>query len=386
MIYLDSAATTCPNYLSYSFGCSWFNANTPYGAESREALADAENVVKRFLGVSSGKIVFGGTASVMFKYLFDKIGDAWRDSMSDADKDESKNNEIKWHSLFSSPYEHECIANGEKGIYVCDIDELKDKDIVKDKMWRNCIPITFCQLVSNITGEVFPVADIGAVARELNGFFVCDMTASIGKYGIPKHLEDFCDCVIASAHKFHGEKGQGFIWVSDRFNEWLNGIDYIGTPDVAGAASTAYAFMRTVVHYYHRHPPTWDNAVRDALFKQGVKHTVICLSGAEDCSRDIVCLRIFGVYADALQNFLASKKIYIGVGHSSCEDGEGRYRVLMHAGYSEKEASECIRLSFDGGVTPTTQAEIDEFAKAVKEFIVTYGISQEEQEDEDEGN
>lgn len=386
MIYLDSAATTCPNYLSYSFGYSWFNANTPYGAESREALADAENVVKRFLGVSSGKIVFGGTASVMFKYLFDKIGDAWRDSMSDADEDEGKNNEIKWRSLFSSPYEHECIANGEKGIYVCDIDELKDKDIVKDKMWRNCIPITFCQLVSNITGEVFPVADIGAVARELNGFFVCDMTASIGKYGIPKHLEDFCDCVIASAHKFHGEKGQGFIWVSDRFNEWLNGIDYIGTPDVAGAVGTAYALMRSVVHYNHRHPPVWDNAVRNALFDQGVKHSTMGLSGAEDYTNDIVCLRIHGVYADALQNFLASKKIYIGVGHSSCEDGEGRYRVLMHAGYSEKETSECIRLSFDGGVNPTTQDEIDEFAKAVKEFIVTYGISQEEQEDEDEGN
>nr|DAH10612.1 MAG TPA: cysteine sulfinate desulfinase/cysteine desulfurase [Caudoviricetes sp.] len=385
MIYLDSAATTFPKHQFY--GCaSWLNANTPYGAESREALFNAENSVKHSLGVSSGKVVFGGTASVMFKYLFDKIGDAWCDSMSDADEDESKKNKIKWHSLFSSPYEHECIANGEKGIYICDIDELKDKDIVKDKMWRNCIPITFCQLVSNITGEVFPVVDIGTVARELNGFFVCDMTASIGKYDIPDHLEDFCDCVIASAHKFHGKKGQGFIWVSDRFNEWLNGIDYIGTPDVSGAANTAYALMRAMVHYYYRQPPAWDNAVRDALFKQGVKHSVICLFGAEDCVRDIVCLRIYGVYADALQNFLASKEIYIGVGHSSCEDGKGRYRVLMHAGYSEKEASECIRLSFDGGVHRTTQNEIDEFAKAVKEFIVTYGISQEEQEEENEGN
>lgn len=384
MIYLDSAATTYPKYSSYS--CTWLNANTPYGAESREALFNAENSVKHSLGVNSGKVVFGGTASVMFKYLFDKIGDAWSDSMSDADEDESKEDKIKWHSLLSSPYEHECIANGEKGIYVCNIDELKDKDIVKDKMWHNCIPITFCQLVSNITGEVFPIADIGTVTRELNGFFVCDMTASIGKYDIPEHLEDFCDCVIASAHKFHGEKGQGFIWVSDRFNEWLNGIEYIGTPDVAGAVETAYALMRSVVHYNHCCTEEWDNAVRNALFEQGVKYSTMALSGAEDYITDIVCLRINGVYADALQVFLASKKIYIGVGHSSCEDGKERYRVLMHAGYSEKEASECIRLSFDGGVTPTTQYEIDEFAKAVKEFIVTYGISQEEQEEENESN
>lgn len=375
MIYLDSAATTFPKYPSYS--CAWLNANTPYGAESRKALVDAENSVKRSLGVKSGKVVFGGTASVMFKYLFDRITDAWLEAFDDDDVPD------KLYRMMSTPYEHECIAS--QSVFIHDIEELCNKEAVRGHCCGKT-PITFCQLVSNITGEVFPVSDIGTVTRELDGFFVCDMTSAIGKYGIPEHLEDFCDCVIASAHKFHGEKGQGFIWVSDRFNEWLNGIDYVGTPDVSGAASTAYALMCSVVHYNHRHPPVWDNAVRNALFDQGVKHSTMHLSGAKDYTNDIVCLRIYGVYADALQNFLASKKIYIGVGHSSCEDGEGRYRVLMHVGYSEKEASECIRLSFDGGVTPTTQAEIDEFAKAVKEFIVTYGISQEEQEDEDEGN
>lgn len=375
MIYLDSAATTFPKYTSYS--CNWLNANTPYGAESREALFNAENSVKHSLGVSSGRVVFGGTASVMFEYLFDRIHNAWFESLGDEKVPE------KLHHLMSSPYEHECVNNHIVSIH--NIEELCDRKAVKSHCW-GATPITFCQLVSNITGEVFPVADIGAVARELNGFFVCDMTASIGKYDIPERLEDFCDCVIASSHKFHGEKGQGFIWVSDRFNEWLNGIDYIGTPDVDSATSTAYALMRSVAHYNHRCTEEWDNAVRNALFEQGVKYSTMFLSGADDYTHDIVCLRIHGVYADALQVFLASEKIYIGVGHSSCEDGKGRYRVLMHAGYSEKEASECIRLSFDGGVTPTTQAEIDEFAKAVKEFIVTYGISQEEQEDENEGN
>lgn len=375
MIYLDSAATTFPQYSSYS--CTWLNANTPYGAESREALFDAENSVKHSLGVSSGKVVFGGTASKMFKYLFDKIADAWLEAFDDDEVPD------KPYRMMSTPYEHECIAS--QPVFIHDIEELCNKEAVKSHCCGET-PIVFSQLVSNITGEVFPIVEIGTVTRELDGFFVCDMTSAIGKYDIPERLEDFCDCVIASAHKFHGEKGQGFIWVSDRFNEWLNGIDYIGTPDVTGAVGTAYALMRSVVHYNHRRPEEWDNAVRNALFEQGVKYSTMALSGAEDYITDIVCLRINGVYADALQVFLASKKIYIGVGHSSCEDGKGRYRVLMHAGYSEKEASECIRLSFDGGVTPTTQYEIDEFAKAVKEFIVTYGISQEEQEDENEGN
>lgn len=378
MIYLDAAATTFPS-LDYH-GQMWLNANTPYAIPAKEELRRAEEDVKKALGLKSGKVVFGSSTSVMFKYLFDKIGDAWSDTM---DEDDDK---IKWFTLVQSPYEHECIANSREGIYVCSINELLQKDIVNDKCWCTHIPIVFCQAVNNITGDIFPIEKIGKVARELNGFYVCDMTSAIGKLDIPENLEDFCDCVVFSAHKFHGRKGQGAIWVSDRFNEWLDGIEYIGTPDVDGATSTAYALMRSVVHYNHRSSEEWDNAVRNALFEQGVKHSTMALSGAEDYINDIVCLRINGVYADALQVFLASKKIYIGVGHSSCEDGKGRYRVLMHAGYSEKEASECIRLSFDGGITPTTQHEIDEFAKAVKEFIVTYGISQEEQEEENEDN
>lgn len=375
MIYLDSASTTFPKYPNYT--CTWLNANTPYGTEVREVLSNAENIVKRSLGVKSGKVVFGGTASVMFKYLFDRITDAWFEAFDDDDVPD------KPYRMMSTPYEHECIAS--QPVFIHDIEELCNKEAVKSHCCGET-PIVFSQLVSNITGEVFPVVEIGTVARELDGFFVCDMTSAIGKYSIPEHLEDFCDCVIASAHKFHGEKGQGFIWVSDRFNEWLNGIDYVGTPDVIGANGTAFALQRSIMHYNQRFPHNRHNVVREALFEQGVKYSTMYLSSAFDYTYDIVCLRIYGVYADALQNFLAGKKIYIGVGHSSCEDGENRYRVLMHGGYSEKEARECIRLSFDGGVTPTTQEEIDEFAKAVKEFIVTYGISQEEQEDENEGN
>ncbi len=380
MIYLDAAATTFPS-LDYH-GQMWLNANTPYAIPAKEQLHQAEEDVKKALGLKSGKVVFGGNASVMFKYLFDKIDDAWAETLSEADEDESKEDKIKWHSLFSSPYEHECIANGEQGIHISSINELKAKDIVKDKMWHNRIPITFCQLVSNITGDIFPIEEIGKVARELNGFYVCDMTSAIGKTDIPENLEDFCDCIVFSAHKIHGLKGQGAIWVSDRFNEWLDGIEYIGTPDVDGACNTAYALKVTLERYKHRYPNEWDNSIRNALFNRGIKYQTMSLEGCEGYSDDIICLRINGVYADALQNFLASKKIFIGVGHSSCEDGDNRYRVLVNGGYPEKVARQCIRLSFDGWITPTTDTEIEELADAIKEYIDVYGL----EEEEDEGN
>ena len=373
MIYLDAAATTFPS-LDYH-GQMWLNANTPYAIPAKEQLHRAEEQVKKALGLKSGKVVFGGNASTMFKYLFDKIGDAWAETMDEDDDDK-----IKWYGVVKSPYEHECI-NNEAGGFIATIGELQNKEIVKDRAWFHT-PIVCCQAVNNITGDIFPIEEIGKVARELNGFYVCDMTSAIGKFDIPENLEDFCDCIVFSAHKIHGLKGQGAIWVSDRFNEWLNGIEYIGTPDVDGACNTAYALNVTLDRYKHRYPNEWDNSIRNALFNRGVRFETMSLEGCEGYSDDIICLRISGVYADALQNFLASKKIFIGVGHSSCEDGENRYRVLVNGGYPEKVARQCIRLSFDGWIISTTDKEIEELADAIKEYIDTYGL----EEEEDEGN
>lgn len=380
MIFLDSASTTYPKFTSGdTLTKFWFNVNTPYAMDARKLLEGAEKSVKDSLGVKGGRVIFGGTATLMFECLFDRMSSNFIDSLDDEDF----NAPSKHYCMMGTPYEHDCIDG--HGVSIHNINSLCDIRYVES--WKTSTPILFSQLVSNITGDVFPVEQIGSVARQLDGYFVCDMTSSIGKYPIPDNLESFCDAIISSSHKFHGEKGTGFMWVSDRFNRWLRDIDgqeiyYLGTPDQCGAWATACALHRAVDETPEEEE--WDNAVRNALYEQGVKYETMGLSdGIVDYSHSIICLRIKGVYADALQNFLANRDIYIGVGHSSCEDGENRYRVLMNAGYTEKEASECIRLSFDGGAYPTAQDEIDTFAKAVKDFIEMYGVSQ---EDEDEGN
>ena len=376
MIFLDSASTTFPLFADTGVTTKfWFNVNTPYATDARKLLEGAEKSVKDSLGVKGGKVIFGGTATKMFQCLFDKMTSNFIEFLDD----DNFNEPSKDYCMMGTPYEHDCIEG--YGVSIHNINAMSEIRYVES--WKTATPVLFSQLVNNITGDVFPIEQIGSVARQLDGYFVCDMTSSIGKYPIPKNLEDFCDCIVASSHKFHGAKGQGFMWVSDRFNEWLEGIEYEGTPDQAGAWSTAFALHEAVKFVDNEE---WDNAVRNALHEQGVKYQTMSLSdGIIGYSNSIVCLRIIGVYADALQNFLAGKEIYIGVGHSSCEDGENRYRVLMNAGYTKKEASECIRLSFNGDARYTTDEDIDAFAKAVKEFIVTYGISQED-EDKDEDN
>ena len=67
-------------------------------------------------------------------------------------------------------------------------------------------------LVNNEIGVVQPVADIGAIARAAGALFFCDAVQGFGRVPLPI---DACDMVAVSAHKVHGPKGVGALWVRE---------------------------------------------------------------------------------------------------------------------------------------------------------------------------
>jgi cysteine desulfurase len=67
-------------------------------------------------------------------------------------------------------------------------------------------------LVNNEIGVIQPVARIGALARASGALFLCDSVQGFGRVPLP--LAD-CDLVAVSAHKVHGPKGIGALWVRD---------------------------------------------------------------------------------------------------------------------------------------------------------------------------
>ena len=70
------------------------------------------------------------------------------------------------------------------------------------------------------------------------------------------------------------------------------------------------------------------------------------------------------INADSLQQYLASKQIYIGIGGSACSSLHD-FRVLNACGLTNDEASRVVRVSFGDG---TTERDIDEFVNAVVEY------------------
>jgi cysteine desulfurase len=80
-------------------------------------------------------------------------------------------------------------------------DNITDKTAFVSVMWAN-----------NETGAIFPVEEIGAICAEHNVLFHTDAVQAIGK--VPVDVQSFnVDYLTFSAHKFHGPKGVGALYM-----------------------------------------------------------------------------------------------------------------------------------------------------------------------------
>ncbi|QNA84073.1 cysteine desulfurase [Sphingomonas sp. So64.6b] len=66
-------------------------------------------------------------------------------------------------------------------------------------------------LVNNEIGVVQPIAELAAMARAAGAVMLCDAVQGFGRMPMPEG----CDMIAISAHKIHGPKGIGALWVRD---------------------------------------------------------------------------------------------------------------------------------------------------------------------------
>lgn len=66
-------------------------------------------------------------------------------------------------------------------------------------------------LVNNEIGVIQPIGELAAIAHEAGALFLCDAVQGYGRVPIP----ETCDLIAISAHKIHGPKGIGALWVRD---------------------------------------------------------------------------------------------------------------------------------------------------------------------------
>lgn len=381
--YLDYAASAPTTYWGWDYNTGTnYNPNQPYAISEQKQLKEAESIALKALGSKTGYVIFGANATIMGKYLADLYSDFFE-------------------PCAISAFEHDCLAYITKYKPVAPymfvgktVEGLKrwleeNKDRIKESS-ETCSPCSciwmFCQ---NLTGEIFPVKEIGNLVHQYNMEFVCDLTAGLHNEPIPKNIDDWCDIAIWSGAKVGAEKGTGGIWFSDRaWKTHCIGDEpplHFGTPNPAQAMAQACAIAECQSEISRRigkKTPTgmqWTGRyIEDkwiTLWQRltsGVANIRADYSdiikqfrfGNYDFSSGIVGLYLPDINADAFQQFAWTRNVYFSVFHSACA-GQGDYRVAEAYGLTKEEAEHCIRLSF-GYETDTD--DIDRFIEVLKEF------------------
>lgn len=270
-----------------------------------------------------------------------------------------------------SMYEHDA-ADRWLNIRVSNFEEL-------EKVLQNNLGDTvfvFWMGVSNITGEIFPVKDIGRLCHKYNAFYICDATALLGHTAIEPNIDDWCDFLVLDGHKAGTELGIGCCWVSDNLDRWLNGFKLHGTPNLAGALAMTQA-VEDACDKWPSHERIWHyadlaNCLSDELIKNNIEFNVVPEYPDDDeppFAYAINAIRLPGINADSLQQYLASKQIYVSIGGSACTEAHD-YRVLNAYGLSNDEASNVIRVSFGEDSSIEDAKALVEGIKEFKEKFV----------------
>jgi len=246
-------------------------------------------------------------------------------------------------------------------------ENITDKTALVSVMWAN-----------NETGAIFPVEEIGDICEEHNVLFHTDAVQAIGK--LPVNVQSFnVDYLTFSAHKFHGPKGVGALYVKKgkELMPLLHGGSQMGgyrsgTLNVAGivgmgkaieAAVDALDFEMTEVREMR------DN-FEDELLK--IEDTFV-VTPRNKRTPNTILISFRGIEGESMLWDLNRAGIGASTGSACASEDLEANSVMEAIGAAEDLAHTAIRFSMS---RYTTQEELDYTLKAVKAAVIRLrGIS-----------
>ena len=210
MIYFDSAATTpidpkvsdfMVDILNHAYG----NPSSIHkaGQKSKAVIENSRRQIASCINASSGEIYFtgGGTESnnLVLKGLLTR-GDHFITSSIE-------------HPAILKPTK-ELENQGVQNLIIKpnQFGEIKLKDIIPEiKSNTKLVSIMY---VNNELGTISEIKKISEYLKTQNILFHTDAVQAVGKINIDV-INIGCDFLSASAHKFHGPKGVGFLFIKD---------------------------------------------------------------------------------------------------------------------------------------------------------------------------
>ncbi len=249
--------------------------------------------------------------------------------------------------------EHACVLDtvrwlGQQG-FETDIIPVRSDGVVEIELIESRVDDTTgmvaVMLVNNEIGVIQPVEEIGRRARERGVLLFCDAVQGFGRVAVPLHA---CDMVAVSAHKVHGPKGIGALWVRHgvKLEPLLHGGGQEGgirSGTLSPALCVGFGEAARLLSERRDSDRSHVEALwRTALATLGVDW--ILNGSADQRYRGNLNIRSRGIDGGRLISEL--RRIAFSAG-SACASGSGRpSHVLSALGLSAAEARSSIRLGF----------------------------------------
>ncbi|MCJ1989444.1 aminotransferase class V-fold PLP-dependent enzyme [Lactococcus carnosus] len=237
--------------------------------------------------------------------------------------------------------------------------ELRDDTILVSTMYAN-----------NETGQILPIADIAKGVRAHQAVYHVDAVQVIGK--LPIHPSELgIDLLTASAHKFHGPKGVGFLYQNNLvIDPLIHGGEQeekrrAGTENIVGIVGMAKALSIA-----HQQMPENDAKVAELntyLLSKLAGFDFYLNQFGELNMPHIINLGFPGINQDLLLMKLDLQGVAISTG-SACTAGDIAPSHVLAAIYGSDSAKlkESVRVSFS---ELTTLAELTEFVNILTSIL-----------------
>ena len=372
MIYLDNAATTKPAeevieamlpYLREHFG----NASAVYslGSAAKKEVNQAKRTIAEVLGAKPEEIYFtnGGTES-----------DKWAlKATAEAYAEKGKHiitTKIEHHAIL-----HTCEYLEKRGFEITyvgvDRDGLVDPAEVEAAIRPDTILISV-MFANNEIGTIEPIEKIGAIAKAHKIPFHTDAVQAFAQ--VPINVDEMhIDMLSASAHKFNGPKGVGFLYIRSglKLKSFIHGGAQernrrAGTENVPGIAGMEAAVKRA----YRIMPEkiTKETELRNYLIDRVLNEIPHCwLNGSREERLPGNANFSFEFIEGESMLIMLDMKGICGSSGSACTSGSlDPSHVMLAIGLKHEQAHGSLRLTLN---EENTKEEIDTVVEELKKIV-----------------
>ncbi|MCD6433429.1 MAG: NifS family cysteine desulfurase [Sulfurimonas sp.] len=363
-VYLDNNATTMvdPKVVDVMlpfFSELYGNPNSlhKFGTASHPALSKAIDQVYTALNAADADdIVFTSCATESNNWVLQSV---FIDHIVNGDKNHIVTTEVEHPSVLST-----CKFLEEQGVKVTYL-PVNEQGVVEAHVVKSFITdktaLVSIMWASNETGMIFPIKEIGEICKEKGVLFHSDGVQAIGK--IPVDLSAVhVDFVSMSAHKFHGPKGIGALYIKDsqKLTPLLHGGEHMGgrrsgtlnVPFIVGMGKAIELATTNMQETMSKIRAKRDR-LEDALLELSETFTI---GDRENRTPNTILISIRGVEGEGMLWDLNNGEIGASTG-SACASADLEANTVMLAiGADNELAHTGIRLSLSRF---TTDGEID---------------------------